>query len=174
MPLIKPKRKIVIRVVLCVLAILVLGFFGYKTPVSFCPETLQVSNERVIAIPWLGLPIFWYGSEDTTPLIDLLVKKGYWKPNKEKEPEWISIASGDPFVRGGTRRMYFVLHGTFWVKWTNDHPELAREFWPHVLKLMRSGDYPDVRQAGRMLSEARMYISSGDDSIMELVEKYSE
>jgi len=64
-----------------------------------------------------------------------------------------------------------------WLKWTQEHPELAREFWPHVAQVARDGAYylvPDLfelvapaRDAGRLRQQiaarlAEDYAQLGD------------
>ena len=120
----------------------------------------------------LELPIYWKELDVDYPLINLLVKKGYWSPRQAEQPQWICIERGSAFTRGWASKFDREIQSPFWLKWTEENPETAKEFWPAVLNLVRSGDSRGIRTAGYLLGQGHGI--SGGEGLMGLVAEYSE
>jgi hypothetical protein len=156
------------RVLECVLVLAILAALTFLFPGPngsvhyFSPDSLQ-SKYRPNA--WLfGLvPNYLPRLQDkSSPLVDHLVKNGYWAPSNAAKPRWIVTAHFSDQWKGGQSWLHRPLYwdNERWIAWTEANPEMARLVWPQFLASLRREDPPSG--AYELLLVAR-YAKSVDD-----------
>lgn len=130
--------------VLGLIGFLVIRVAGYVEGEEFSPTHFQARRFTFYEIPILHWQITPIRRETTTPdaAVSLTQKKLVVPPAGEPTT-WhlVSIQRGStPVVDDDaallTRQLRFVADGDIvWRKWSNDHPRLAKIFWPTIAKL---------------------------------------
>ncbi|HEY5314617.1 MAG TPA: hypothetical protein VIK18_18940 [Pirellulales bacterium] len=109
---------------------------------EFSPDTLERRGRNEFHIG--GLVVYrssWSYYRDE--LAQFLIDKGYWVPVTPAEPRWITVNRWARAWNSDTP-LYKALRYN-WVNWSDEHPEMARRLWPHVLRLLRT---PSLRYDG--------------------------
>ena len=149
-------------VVAATLALLVLGFlatmiFGNVMGTEFCPHTFERRGFAFREIPFTGIQISSIDRRTDSGLVELyIIKQGYIVPDQTEPKTWHLLnlrrfrgtyAEGDAellmkyFDAENDKKEYA------WLKWSEDHPKLAKVLWPAVAKAAQDGHYlivPDL------------------------------
>jgi len=114
-----------------------------------------------------------------TPLDEYLHTHGFVPPSSVEQPRWHVIRSVRPGIprltattySGGEAYWKCVALGCrtegneLWIRWSEERPDCAKRFWPHVVALARQGRYTDIYDLGGVL---------GVESVSELEEILGE
>jgi hypothetical protein len=110
--------------------------------IEFSPDTSTFRNRRYFCYPFLG-----WSNEWSSPLADRVREFDDGRVPPESPPRW-EIAFGSKYgaqcMRGNASTAYGFLCSRAYRDWTEDHPELAREFWPRVIQWLREDRYNEL------------------------------
>lgn len=148
------------------LALLFVGFiaimiFGNVLGTEFCPYTFEHRGFAFREIPFTGIQISSINRDTDTGVVELhLIQKGYIVPDTTKNVwQLLSlIRFRGTYATGDAEFLMKYLDAQndkdeyAWLKWSEDHPQLAKVLWPAVAKAAQNGDYlivPDLFTAAR-------------------------
>jgi hypothetical protein len=134
---------------------------------EFSPDLFQRRNFHFIQVPVVHVMAFPITRTDNTGQLETYLKQHkYINPTNVKTARWdLVYQSGvDPAAANCDARLLCEYldnldanNDLFWHKWTEDHPELAKRFWPIIAKLARQGNYvllPELFDRALRLSSA--------------------
>ena len=155
------------------LALLLVGFvatmiFGNVIGTEFCPYTFERRGYAFREIPFLGIQISSIDHDTDTGIVELhIIKQGYIVPDATKcnSNTWhlLSLirfrgtwATGDAellmkYLDAQNNKEEFA-----WLKWSEDHPPLAKILWPAVAQAAQDGNYliiPDLFSHARSTND---------------------
>lgn len=112
--------------------------FGFLTTVPLVPRSREVFSpdtlKKRVQTDYLLFGIIPVRSGhyeyDSYELVDYLVAKGYWVPQRVENPRWITMCYWEDFRRPS--------ECSSWIELSATHPELTRFVWPVALDLLRS------------------------------------
>lgn len=107
----------------------------------FSPDTLHTRYQAEKLLPGTGIPIYRSGFHPApSPLVDYLVRKGYWKPATTASPRWILTSHSNEEWKDGQSHLHreFYWHDEQWIEWSEQNPTKAAELWPQVLNILRN------------------------------------
>jgi hypothetical protein len=138
-------RKSITALLLAVVAVAyVAGFaFGRGGRGFFSPDSLDNRTQSEILLPLTELPLYRSRYEyHRYPLTNYLVGKGYWSARAAESPRWVSTFHWNEQWHDGTAPFHKELGWRVqdWITWSEAHPDIAADFWPRVLRIMRDGD----------------------------------
>jgi len=158
--------KIVITIA-ATLALLILGFlatmiFGIVTGTEFCPHTLERRGFAFREIPFTGIQISSISRDTDSGLVELyVIKQGYIVPDQTEPKTWHLLSLRrfrGTYAEGDAELLMKYLDAQndkdeyAWLKWSEDHPKLAKVLWPAVAKAAQNGNYlivPDLFKFAR-------------------------
>jgi hypothetical protein len=153
--------KIVITIA-ATLALLILGFlatmiFGIVTGTEFCPHTLERRGFAFREIPFTGIQISSISRDTDSGIVELyIIKQGYIVPDQTEPKTWHLLSLRrfrGTYAEGDAELLMKYLDAQndkeeyAWLKWSEDHPKLAKVLWPAVAKAAQDGNYlivPDL------------------------------
>jgi hypothetical protein len=119
--------------------------FGAVHGIEFCPQTFERRSYSFYELPILGIQITGNRREDLTAAAEtFLTSQKYIAPPAAGQQDWhIVVGSRGPRLqrRGDAHILIQYLDAKDgkdyhrWVKWSEDHPSLAKIFWPAVQRL---------------------------------------
>lgn len=126
----------------------------------FSPDTLQAKTQSELRFPFCDVSVFRGPFRyHTYELVDFLVAEEYWVPREVGEPKWVFTFHWNVRWHGGEAPFY---KGLFcfgreraWIRWSKEHPGIARDFWPRVLNLLRSATSDRENQLNELLAMMR-------------------
>ncbi len=155
------------------LALLLVGYvatmiFGNVMGTEFCPFTFERRGYAFREIPFLGIQISSIDRRTDTGIVELyIIKQGYIVPDATKcnSNTWhlLSLirfrgtwATGDAellmkYLDARNNKDEFA-----WLKWSEDHPPLAKILWPAVAQAAQDGNYlivPDLFSHARSTND---------------------
>lgn len=137
---------IILGIAIAAIVILVLFLFtlmfGNVAGTEFAAHNFKTRNYHVVRIPLINLQV-WPAQrvEESSPLVEhLFGKEKFLTEGKSADPEFdlVEEQAGARQIKGDARFLQYYLKdasSTEWLKWTTDHPELAKVFWPEVQKV---------------------------------------
>jgi hypothetical protein len=158
--------KIVITIA-ATLALLILGFlatmiFGIVTGTEFCPHTFERRGFAFREIPFTGIQISSISRDTDSGLVELyVIKQGYIVPDQTEPKTWHLLSLRrfrGTYAEGDAELLMKYLDAQndkdeyAWLKWSEDHPKLAKVLWPAVAKAAQNGNYlivPDLFKFAR-------------------------
>lgn len=119
--------------------------FGAVHGVEFCPQTFERRSYSFYELPLVGIQLTAKRNEDlTTTAETFLTSQKYITPPPGGQQDWhIVVGSRGPrLLRQGDAHILTTYLDSKdskdfhrWVKWSEDHPPLAKIFWPAVQRL---------------------------------------
>jgi tetratricopeptide (TPR) repeat protein len=120
-------------------------WFGGVHGIEFSPQTFERRSYSFYELPIIGIQVTAIRHEDVTKSTELfLATNKYITPPKGGRQDWHIVIGtrGQKARRKGDASIlmrYFDAEesGNYhrWVKWSEDHPKLAKVFWPAVQRL---------------------------------------
>lgn len=161
--------SVLIAVVCAVVgSVVIVVVFGRVSGEEFNPLAIQRRRFYFFEIPvvqWQVYPLV--RSKPSEDLEEFLVDQKYLTPRDPRSDRWDlvrfqrSLRASPPFD-ASILTMYLEAredrYGLFWRSWSNANPELAKVFWPHVMRLARANLYvvlPHFFELARTASNAR-------------------
>lgn len=126
--------------------------YGFVHGEEFAPDTFQRRSYRYYELPLIRLKITPVKrTVHRSSLEEMLVNKSY-VPKKEPPDRWdlvVAYRGVSPWRQGDAQLLCDYLDaedsagnfGSYWEKWTKDHPELAKVLWSEVAQLARRDLY---------------------------------
>jgi hypothetical protein len=109
----------------------------------FSPDSLQYRTQSEALLPPTRVPLFRSPySYHQPPLVQYLVAEGLWAPREAPRPRWVPSFRWNRQWSGGTNELHKELswRGQTWVDWSKQHPDVAAEMWPLLLKSLRADE----------------------------------
>lgn len=145
-------------------ALFILGFlatliFGNVLGTEFCPFTFERRGYAYREIPFTGISISTINRRTDIGIVELhITQKGYIVPDPSKTApdDWhllSLIRFRGTYAEGDAELLMKYLDaqdhaGEYaWLKWSEDHPQLAKILWPAVAKAAQENNYlivPDL------------------------------
>lgn len=138
--------------------------FGQQSGIEFCPQTFERRLFTQYRVPILQLPITKVTYSDCTGQFEQFVKNKKYLPTvKSSAKVWQTVAAQGGFFRApgsdcGILLSYFgavdANEQSVWEEWSEEHPQLAKKFWPAISQLaindlyVRVPDLMDMARAG--------------------------
>jgi hypothetical protein len=143
------------------LAVLGAGVIGYLgtatlgavTGTEFCPQTFERRSYTYYELPFIHVQIKGEKHKDVSAATEVfLTSKKYVTQKTGGKQDWHLIHGlrGGNWRTGSAELLMNYLDAKNaedyhrWVKWSEDHPELATEFWPAVQTLAEQSRYIDM------------------------------
>src|SRR6185436_14167811 len=152
----------IVMTVAATLALLVVGFlatmiFGIVTGTEFCPHTFERRGFAFREIPFTGIQISSISRDTDSGIVELyIIKQGYIVPDQTEPKTWHLLSLRrfrGTYAEGDAELLMKYLDAQndkeeyAWLKWSEDHPKLAKVLWPAVAKAAQNGNYlivPDL------------------------------
>lgn len=122
----------------------IIRFGGYVEGEEFSPTHFRSRTFTFYEIPIIRWQITPIRRKTTTPMAALTLTQTKLIQPPPGEPEVWHLVSlqlgGDEAVNDDANLLmkqlrFYTDGGAYWKNWSNDHPELAKEFWPTIAKL---------------------------------------
>lgn len=143
-------------VLLCIPAGIYLYVSGWVSGVEFSPDDFSRRSFHYNEMPFFGVSVRGISYDDSTPVFEqTLLNDGLIvDPNRPVKrwhlvsDSWSDIDSPDFDARLLCQFLDLrnELSESVWIKWNEDHPEFAKEFWPVIATLARENLYLDVSE----------------------------
>jgi hypothetical protein len=152
----------VVMAIAATLALLVVAFlatmiFGIVMGTEFCPHTFERRGFAFREIPFTGIQISSIDRRTDTGIVELyIIKQGYIVPDQTEPKSWHLLSLRrfrGTYAEGDAELLMKYLDAQndkeeyAWLKWSEDHPQLAKVLWPAVAKAAQDGNYlivPDL------------------------------
>jgi hypothetical protein len=154
-------------IIVSIVGTLLAGFLGFMTTMvlgnvmgtEFCPYTFERRGYAFREIPFTGYQISTIDRRTDIGIVELhIIKMGYIVPDTTKTTpnDWhllSLIRFRGTYAEGDAKLLMSYLdaqdnHGEWaWLKWTEDHPQLAKILWPAVATAAKDYNYliiPDL------------------------------
>lgn len=161
------RPSLVVTIVIAIvgtLALLILGFlatliFGNVLGTEFCPYTFERRGYAYREIPFTGISITTINRRTDIGIVELhITQMGYIVPDPTKTTpnDWhllSLIRFRGTYAEGDAELLMNYLDaqdhaGEYaWLKWSEDHPQMAKILWPAVAKAAQENNYlivPDL------------------------------
>ena len=131
---------------------------GWTTGVEYSPDLFVHRSFRYYTV--LGIRLTPKRTETwMSPVDEYLHRNGFVDATASSQPRWRLVKAYAPGVRGWSGDAKWMCMGLGcwagsdrWVKWSEQHPELAKRLWPHVVDRVRRERYDEVYYLFRMTS----------------------
>jgi hypothetical protein len=152
-----PIRELFTRLIAIVLALAVVAAFaihfelaGCETAIEFSPDKFCHRSYRSWQI--LGVRVTPVRRTEWRSAVDeYLHSRGYITEVNSSAPRWLFVKGSAPRDPGWSGKDTPICQelGCFsgsdrWVKWSNEHPDLAQSLWPQVVNWLRQGKSQEV------------------------------
>lgn len=152
-------------------ALLFVGFlatmiFGNVLGTEFCPHTFERRGFAFREIPFTGIQVTSIDRRIDTGLVELhIIAQGYLVPDHTEPKTWhllSLIRFRGTYAEGDAELLMKYLDAEddkgehAWLKWSEDHPTLAKVLWPVVAKAAQDGNYlivPDLFSHARSTTD---------------------
>ena len=152
-------------------ALLFLGFlltmiFGIVEGTEFCPHTFERRGFAFREIPFTGIQISSIDRRVDTGIVELhVIQMGYIVPDHTEPKTWHLLSLKrfrGTYATGDAELLMKYLDAQndkeeyAWLKWSEDHPKLAKVLWPAVAKAAQADDYlvvPDLFSFARSTND---------------------
>ncbi len=166
------------------LVCLVIGVFfyvgGWVSGEEFSPDDFSQRSFSYNVMPLFGITVRGIQYHDSTPVFEqMLLNDGLIVDPKRPikrwhltRDSWSNIESPDFDARIVCRLMALrdENNESIWVTWNEDHPDLAKEFWPVIASLARQGLYLD---AAEIMLQADKIGEEDRDDFRDIMQKKS-
>ena len=152
-------------------ALLLVGFlatmiFGNVLGTEFCPHTFERRGFAFREIPFTGIQISSIDRRIDTGLVEMhIIAQNYLVPDHTEPKTWhllSLIRFRGTYAEGDAELLMKYLDAQndkeeyAWLKWSEDHPQLAKVLWPAIAKAAQDGDYlivPDLFSHARSTTD---------------------
>lgn len=152
-------------------ALLLVGFlatmiFGNVLGTEFCPHTFERRGFAFREFPFTGIQISSIDRRIDTGLVEMhIIAQNYLVPDHTEPKTWhllSLIRFRGTYAEGDAELLMKYLDAQndkeeyAWLKWSEDHPQLAKVLWPAIAKAAQDGDYlivPDLFSHARSTTD---------------------
>ena len=167
----RSRTRIVVVTIAVTASLLFLGFlatmiFGNVMGTEFCPHTFERPGFSFREIPFTGIQISSIDRRTDTGVVELfIIKQGYLVPDQTEPKTWhllSLIRFRGTYAEGDAELLMKYLDAQndkeehAWLKWSEDHPKLAKVLWPAIAKTAQDGNYlivPDLFSHARSTND---------------------
>ncbi len=152
-------------------ALLLVGFlatmiFGNVLGTEFCPHTFERRGFAFREFPFTGIQISSIDRRIDTGLVEMhIIAQNYLVPDHTEPKTWhllSLIRFRGTYAEGDAELLMKYLDAQndkeeyAWLKWSEDHPQLAKVLWPAIAKAAQDGNYlivPDLFSHARSTTD---------------------
>lgn len=108
----------------------------------FSPDTLESREQGERLSYFFLLPVSRSNFKVYRPkLASYLIAEGYWSAKSTNTPRWLLVEHWNSQWRDGDTMLSRIFGRTsYWIDWSEQHPDLAAVVWPRVLESLRQSN----------------------------------